>query len=373
MPGNRFLLNVVLKALVLFVLANLAFAAWPEALPALGQISAYNHLFPGRERFPFGEDPAHAYNLSLYNLNAMLASHELAGAVRSPSEFRIFVVGDSSIWGTLLRPEQTLAGQLNAAGLSLCGRKVRVFNLGYPTLSLAKDLMILDLVRQYRPDLILWPVTLESFVPEQQLASPIVANNPEAVRQLIARYSLPLNPDDPALVTPGFWGRTILGQRRALADLFRLQAYGILWASTGIDQYYPAQYIPAQRDLENDPTFHNRPPGTLAPGKDLSLDLLDAGVRVASPAPVWVINEPILISAGKNSAVRYNFYYPRWAYDQYRQILAQHSQQAGWKYLDAWNLIPEAEFTNSAIHLSPPGSAQFAGYVAGQLRQMSCP
>ena len=58
----------------------------------------------------------------------------------------MLLVGDSSVWGTLLRPEQTLAGQLNAAGLTACGaqRHVRVFNLGYPTLSLTKDLMVLD-------------------------------------------------------------------------------------------------------------------------------------------------------------------------------------------------------------------------------------
>jgi hypothetical protein len=65
--------RVVLKALLLFAVFNLAFAGF--ATEQLGRLSAYNVLLPGRERFPFGEEPDRAYNLSLYNLDAMFASH----------------------------------------------------------------------------------------------------------------------------------------------------------------------------------------------------------------------------------------------------------------------------------------------------------
>ena len=83
---------------------------------ALGRISAYNLLFPGRPRFPFGEDPSVSYNLSLYNLDAMFASHLLAAGGPKPSnQYRVLLLGDLSVWGTLLRPQDTLAGQLNAA------------------------------------------------------------------------------------------------------------------------------------------------------------------------------------------------------------------------------------------------------------------
>jgi hypothetical protein len=51
-------------------------------LDSLGRISLYNRLFPGRERFPFGET-REAYNLSLYNVEAMFASHVLAGTEKS--------------------------------------------------------------------------------------------------------------------------------------------------------------------------------------------------------------------------------------------------------------------------------------------------
>ena len=65
-----------------------------------------------------------------------------------------------------------------------------------------------------------------------------------------------------------------------------------------------------------------------------------------------MIYEPILISEGVNSAVQYNYYYPRWAYDQYRFIMKIFTQNNNIKYYDLWDLIPESEFTNSAIHFS---------------------
>src|SRR5512135_1699107 len=116
--GNVSPFRVLLKAALLFVVA-VALSALVDPEP-LGRLSLYNHLFPGRERLPFGEDQQNAYNLSLYNLDAMFASHEVRTADRSDGTYRVFLLGDSSVWGTLLRPGQTLAGQLNAQHLILC-------------------------------------------------------------------------------------------------------------------------------------------------------------------------------------------------------------------------------------------------------------
>ena len=366
----RFLRNVFLKGLALFILLDLAFVAINPA--GLGRISLYNHLFPGRQRFPFGEDSAQSYNLSLFNLDAMFASHVIAAGPKPADEFRVIVVGDSSTWGTLLRPGETLAGQLDAAGLNLCGRTVRVYNLGYPTISLMKDLIVLDYAMRYQPDLVIWPVTLEAFPLDKQLTSPIVANNAARVEDLIARYDLPFDPNDPALVRSNFWGRTIIGQRRALADLFRLQMYGALWSATGIDQTYPADYERAQTNLEADETFHNMQPPTLDESQ-LAFDVLEAGLRVAGQTPVILVNEPMLIGDGENSEPRYNFFYPRWAYDQWRQMMSARAEAGGWNYLDLWNIIPADEFTNSAIHLTPAGESILVGRVEQITLQQSCP
>jgi hypothetical protein len=353
------LFGVLLKAALLLVLFNFAFILIKGV--ALGQLSLYNSLFPGRERFPFGE-ARESYNLSLFDIDAMFASHVLSGVEKSSDEYRVLLIGDSSVWGTLLEPEQTLAGLLNAESITACGKTVRAYNLGYPTISLTKDLMLLDRAKSYDPDLVVWLTTLEAFPKDKQFSSPIVANNAERVRQLINKYGLLADPNDAELVQASKWNQTFVSQRRTLADLIRLQLYGALWASTGIDQVYPKDYERAQVDLEASQDFHR-----LASLQDnLAFDVLDAGMTLAPN--MLLVNEPMLISNGANSDIRYNFFYPRWAYDGYRSMLAEHAQVKNWQYLDLWDLVPSQEFTNSAIHLTPAGEELLADRIAAAIK-----
>ena len=356
------LFPLLLKSTLLFVSFNFAFV-WLNNTP-LGKLSLYNSVFPGRQRFPFGET-RESYNLSLFDLDAMFGSHVLAGTKKTAEEYRVLLIGDSSVWGTLLRPEQTLAGQLNATLSEACGRTVHAYNLGYPTISLTKDLMILDQAKEYQPDMVIWLTTLEAFPNDKQLTSPIVANNARRIRALITDYHLQLDPHDPALVSPSAWNQTFLGQRRAVADLLRLQIYGALWASTGIDQVYPQNYERAQTDLGANKDFH----GLTALQDALAFEVLEAGMSI-TPRTL-LVNEPMLISRGENSDIRYNFFYPRWAYDQYRQTLAEHAAAHRWRYLDLWDLVPADQFTNSAIHMTPAGESLFATKIASAI-QANC-
>jgi hypothetical protein len=367
---GKFIRNVLIKGLLLFLVLDLLIVGIDPAW--LGNVSLYNHILPGRLRFPFGEDSAQSYNLSLFNLDAMFAALRIANGPKPVDEYRVIVVGDSSTWGTLLRPEETLAGQLDSAGLKMCGKTVRVYNLGYPTISLTKDLMVLDYAMRYQPDLVLWPITLEAFPVGKQLSTPIVANNAARVDDLTVRYGLPFKTGDPALVRQSFWDRTLIGQRRTLADLFRLQMYGVLWAATGIDQVYPKDYDHAQLDYSTDLSYHGMKPPTLD-ATQLAFSVLEAGMRAAGETPVLLINEPMLISTGKNSDNHYNFFYPRWAYDQWRQMMAQKAAEQRWKYLDVWNIVPADQFTNSAIHLTPAGETILADQVQKSMLEQTCP
>lgn len=358
--------GLLTKGLLLFIIFNIAFSAI-DPLPFIGSLSAYNWLLPGRVRLPYGDRPELAYNISLFSLEAMFASHEIAGVEKSPQEYRVILIGDSSTWGFLLKPEETLAAYLNAAELKTKDSKqIRVFNLGYPTMSLTKDLLILSQAMKYQPDLIVWLLTLESFPDSKQLDSPIVQQNPAIVKPLIETYSLDIPPDDPSFVTPSFWQQSIIGQRRALADIIRLQFYGVMWGATGIDQYIPEEYDLPQADFELDDSFHELPPPTLHP-EDLALANLSAGVTLANSVPVLFVNEPIYVSQGINSDIRYNFFYPRWAYDQYREIMLDLTRTNSWHYLDLWDLIPPEEFTNSAIHISPTGEELLAEQVGTEI------
>lgn len=366
-----FIRNVLWKTLLLFALVNFGFIGCD--LSHLGRISVYNRLAPGRERFPFGENQRKAYNLSTSNLEMMFASHLISGTEKQADELRVLVLGDSSVWGSLLRPEETLAGQLNRLEVTTCQNKTaRFYNLGYPTLSLTKDVMILDYAMRYQPDLILWPVTLEAFPLSRQTESPLVADNPDQVRVLVRRYQLPLQVDPPVWTAKSAWDKTLIARRRELADWLRLQLYAGMWAATGIDQDYPGAYTPAQRDFKaGDDAFHQFKPPVL-PEEALGPGLLDAGFAAADGVPVILVNEPVLISTGVNSQVRYNFYYPRWAYDQYRAALADKASQMDWVYVDMWDLIPNQEFTNSAIHLSADGMAMLAKSIKKTIEGFLC-
>lgn len=360
-PG--FLARVLVKAALLFVALNAAFALL-DPLPALGRLSLYNRLFPGRHRLPYGEDPARSYNLSLWSLEAMLESHQVARP-KAAGEFRVLVMGDSSVWGVLLRPDETLAAYLDAGGYAAPdGRTMRFYNLGHPIMALTKDLMLLDAAMAYQPDLILWPVTLQSFPRGQQLEAPLVQHNAAAVRRLIAAYGLALDPADPRLLDDSFLDRTIIGRRRDLADLLRLQLYGAVWAATGIDQFYPETYEPRRSDFEPDAAWQGLTPETGLLDDFLAWDVVEAFFARAGDLPVLLVNEPVFISSGQNSDLRYNFWYPRWAYDAYRSRLFERAQANGWPVLDVWDAIAPDEFTDSPVHLTPAGSQQLADLIA---------
>lgn len=360
--------RILLKTALLFAAINLAFPALVP-LSALGRVSAYNHLFPGRLRLPYGDQPARSYNLSLFQMEAMIASHEIAGQPKAADEYRVIVIGDSSAWGFLLPPDATLAAGINAGDYRLAdGRRVRAYNLGYPVMSVTKDLLILSYAMEYQPDLILWPLTLESLPKDKQLFPPLVQNNLEQVRALSETYQLGLEIENGSS-DKDWMQRTLIGQRRALADIFRLQLYGILWAATGIDQDLPETYTPRMEDLPADETFHDLQPPEVNPS-DLAFEVLEAGAALAGEVPVFFINEPVFISSGENSDIRYNFYYPRWAYDDYRVFMASQAKEQDWQYLDLWDAVDPGEFTNSAVHLSPAGQLEMARRVGEAILEM---
>lgn len=317
-----------------------------QPLDRIGSVSLYNHLFPGRERLPFGETPQTAYNFSLNSLNAMFASHKISGTPKTEGKFRIAVIGDSSAWGTLLRPEETFAGQLDGKTLP-DGRIIECFNLAYPTLSLSKDLLLLNRALSYEPDLVIWSLTMESFPNDKQSDNALLDANRAEFEAVYGDGSSPKKAS----------GLLFAEERRDLADILRLQLYGPMWAGTGIDQDYSEDYVPPQRDLKNDNTFHGYE-GTL-PEDALDWDLLEKGILRCGDTPLLIVNEPMLISDGENSDIRYNFYYPREAYDAWHAELSERIPDL----LDLWDLLSVYAFTNSAIHYNAEGAETVARMI----------
>ncbi len=355
--------RIIIKASTLFILFNLIFAL-TSPMKLIGKLSVHNWLVPGRERLPFGENPAEAHNLSLFNMDAMFASHKISGIEKTDDEYRIVLIGDSSTWGFYLENQDSLSHLLDEKDMiSKSGKEIKFYNLGYPTISLSKDFIILDKVLEYGPDLIIWMITLESFPYSKQTFTPLVQQNSDLLLPLIDQYSLDIDPNSDDFANPTFWEQSLIGQRRQIADVMRLQFYAPLWAATGIDQYIPEEYTPRAEDLEADDNYYGLEVGSLEVD-DLAFDVLAAGVDHAGDVPVLLVNEPTFVSQGENNHIRYNFFYPRWAYDSYRQILSEQAIENDWLYIDLWQAVDNSEFTNSAIHLTPEGSAQLADQLS---------
>lgn len=356
--------RVAVKGVSLFVIFNFAFAF---ADLKYGKFSLYNQIFAGRVRLPYSDQPSESYNVTITNLDAMFASHILAVTPKTPTEYRVLLIGDSASWGYLLPPDQTLAAFLNRENLHTPDNKQVVFyNLGYPVMSLLKDVLLLDRGLKFQPDLILWLITLESFPRQKQLYSPLLEQNPSEVIQLLEKLDLKEPIPTPQPFQASLWQRSLFGQRKAIADWLRYQLYGFLWTATRVDQAIPAEIPQKQVDLSAEIEFYGQSPPKLEPGF-LSFTVIEAAYRLASPTPIILVNEPMFISDGLNSHLRYNFYYPRWAYDDYRTTLASFCQERELTCWDIWDLISPEEFTNTAIHMTPQGTAQTAQWIATAL------
>ena len=354
-----FIARVVIKAVMLFIIANLLFA-WLHPLDFFGRLSLYNTLFTGRERLPYGENSAEAYTITLDNIPTMFATHEI-NRPKTDDEYRVLLVGDSATWGFLLEAHHTLAQQLTDKGYLLVdGRRVVAYTIAHPVMSLTKDLLLLDEALNYQPDMVVWLVTMQSFSHERQLSAPITQRNPDRIRRLIAEYDLSLNPDEPRFIQPHFGDTTLIGQRRALADWIRIQFYGVMWQSTGIDHVW-GEYALRRNNFESEIFKWEEfdAPQTLS-ADDLAFDMIFAGHKRVGNIPLILVNEPMFIADGRNSDVRYNNFYPRWAYNQYRELFTQLADENNWLYCDVWDAMPPDSFTDSPVHMTADATRDFS-------------
>jgi hypothetical protein len=188
--------------------------------------------------------------------------------------------------------------------------------------------------------------------------------------ELIDLEALGIDPNDEAFIDLSSLEQTLVGRRRELADLIRLQFYGLMWASTGIDHYIPETLERPSDDQSDDTTFQEYDEGSL-PESEISYDTIREGIQKAGDIPLVLINEPIFIAQGENSEIRYNSFYPRWVYDQYRVKMVELVELEGWSYLDLWDEVPSGEFTDSAIHYSTAGVKRVVDRIRVILEEVS--
>jgi hypothetical protein len=359
--------RVILKAIVLFCVLNIVLA---PLYPWLSNHQVYNHILPGRLRFPWIQKQI-AYSVNLYeDMDAMFSSHILAAGEKPADEFRVLFLGDSSFWGDGIAASDTLTEQVNRLDLRTCrNQRIVAYNLAMPSLYVMKDLLFLNRGVQYKPDLIVWGVTLRSLSYSNQNADLLLPSHSDEVLALITRYKINIPTDS---LKPGtVWNRTLWAARVNLRKLFILQENGLTWMATGIDgTLATTRQVVVGNDV-NPKDFNMLHASTITAGQ-LMFDVLNAGDDLARPAPILILNEPIFIASGKNSQQYYNAYYPRRPYDEYRKFLSDWAQSRGQPYIDAWNSIPPDEFTDTPFHLTPDGEKQLASILVPSILQLSC-
>jgi hypothetical protein len=362
MQGGVTARGVFFKGLLFFLFFEYLIVAFP--VPAAAA-NAYSLLGIRRERLPLSTVPPTDDALDVGSLDAMFASHVISEP-KAEKEFRVLVLGDSTIWGLQWTPEDVLPGQLNSMGLQCGGKDLRFYNLSFPRSSATKDIMILDRAMQREPDAIVWMITWYTLMPKTRIDHWIVGQNPEDFRRLARRFDfLPRDYE-----TPGPW-ETLFTRNRQLFRTIRFQFYSLMQLATDRDQIPGPPQIPAT-ELSADENFEGLRPPTLHEYQ-VSIDQVHDFLELAENVPVLLVNEPILIMGGiPNSDVRYNSYYPRWVYDQYRQFMADAAAKNNWQYLDLWDIFPEDAFADTPLHLMPAAHRTLADYLAPEILA-TCP
>jgi hypothetical protein len=103
------------------------------------------------------------------------------------------------------------------------------------------------------------------------------------------------------------------------------------------------------------------------------LDVLSAGFEVAGRVPVLLVNEPIFVAEGRNHHIRYNAFYPRWIYDEYREFISEWVEKEDHPFLDYWNALPPEGFSDQNFHRSSLGEERFAELLAPEIKKLICP
>lgn len=223
--------------------------------------------------------------------------------------------------------------------------------------------------------MVLWLVTLSTLEPKVAETN-FIAPHWERYGELVDAYDLKLTHFSEPIQEPALWDRTIIGQRKRIKNLTLLQTFGVLWAGTGIDNHESLRREPdlPSPDVEDSLDYEGRSPDDAADlFNSLLMNVLGTAYEVAGDVPVVLVNEPIFVADGENHLVRYNGFYPRWVYDEYREFLLKWAQEHDHPLLDYWDAIPPEDFADAYFHRRLSGEQRFAELLVPDIKALVCP
>jgi hypothetical protein len=150
---------------------------------------------------------------------------------------------------------------------------------------------------------------------------------------------------------------------------------GMLWAATDIDNHAGFELVtpPPAADVGSNLGYEGwQPEESSSLINSLSLDVLSAGFKIAGDVPVVLVNEPIFIAEGRNHLLRYNAFYPRWAYDAYRQFMVKWTEKEVQPFLDYWDALPPTGFSDQNFHRNSFGEERFSELLAPAIKKLVC-
>jgi hypothetical protein len=369
-------LRVLAETLILFLIANLVFAL---INPPPGSLLLFNRALPGFQRFPVlrvaRENPNGTLTFSaevITNMDMLFPSHIISAREKPKDEYRVILIGDSSAWGARLPLEQTLTEQINRARLKSCDdRQIVVYNLGLPGTSALKDLMIFsESVKSYHPDLFIWSFTEYNFIRAKRLINYEEPSNSQRIHAIEQSTGYKFSSDKNAPVVSSFIDRTIYGRRGELNLIVRLHWFDLKFMSTGLDDPRTLD----DRDFGKKKVGEGENFWGLKSGdnlrKILDTNFFFAANKISGSIPIIYVNEPIYIE--KNNPVRYNQPYPRWAYDQYREILNTISNKQSQTFVDLWDLLPSNEFSDTNFHRTFEGESKIVQVLIPVIQMEAC-
>jgi len=362
--------RVAVKALILFALVNLAYAALDPLDTLARHVSVYNWLVPGTERITAGygfvtvddDTPITASS----NIPALIAAHKVT-APKPADEFRVLMLGDSATRAGYLTHQTTVTGVLNASAIQLPdGRRIVAYNIAYPVSSALKDFMILEeaFKQNAQPDAVIWTITPRGVQPERQLTHKLVQSNLKTdYAWLKSAIGEGFAKPQAASLT---WENTLIGQSRPLADLLRLQAYSLRWAASRYDGGGNPEYTIQQRPIPIDKLDSSI---LGQPAAFFTFEIIDEARALLGDVPIIIVNEPMYQINDPDNPLILNHHYSRDVYEHYQRVTQQYADENGWHYFDLWDVIPPEYFTNSPLHYDAEGARILAERLADIITQ----
>jgi hypothetical protein len=296
-------------------------------------------------------------------LEGLLAAHEIAYRPKAADEFRVIVLGDSAQYGATINPDETLTGQLTARRLTVNGKRLVAYNLAFPGPCVQRDVLILDAVVRYQPDLVIWFVTATGLTSAKNGLHPAHLTffrlNQARLDRIVQTYGQEWFYSQ--IVPKPAWYPLLAfhDQDALLAWLQSLMMpfvdYTLLRGPFPDSQRIMTKPIPEKASIGE---------GFLGldvmPNEAWQFLLIGKTIAENAGAALLLVNEPMLEGGGPHSDVNYNEVYARGIYDKYRTALGGFASDHRVWYADLWNLIPPEHFNDTAFHADAYGWALVA-------------